>query len=129
MKITTKRAIKPKIRKEAEAKTSGQLGFYVDQTRCTGCYTCAVTCKDWHDVPAGPAKWLRVSTIEKGEFPNVNASFMVSLCYQCLEPACVDACLKGAIRKREEDGIVVVDRDKCMGWNNCDRPSSYKCPP
>jgi anaerobic dimethyl sulfoxide reductase subunit B (iron-sulfur subunit) len=37
-----------------------QLAFYFDQTRCTGCYTCAVACKDWHDVPAGPASWMRV---------------------------------------------------------------------
>jgi Fe-S-cluster-containing dehydrogenase component len=32
-----------------------QLGFYFDQTRCTGCNTCADACKDFNDIPAGPA--------------------------------------------------------------------------
>ena len=43
-----------------------QMGFYFDQTLCTGCYTCIVACKDWHDVPAGPASWMRLKTVEKG---------------------------------------------------------------
>ena len=38
-----------------------QLAFYFDQTRCTGCYACVVACKDWHDIPAGPASWMRVT--------------------------------------------------------------------
>ena len=39
-----------------------QLGFYFDQTRCINCFTCVVACKDWHDIPAGPASWLKVIT-------------------------------------------------------------------
>ena len=31
-----------------------QIGFYFDQTRCTGCSACRVACKDWNDIPAGP---------------------------------------------------------------------------
>ncbi|MEE8174036.1 MAG: 4Fe-4S binding protein [Dehalococcoidia bacterium] len=34
------------------------MAFYFDQTRCTGCYACSVACKDWDDVPAGPASWM-----------------------------------------------------------------------
>ena len=45
-----------------------QMGFYFDQTRCTGCYACVVACKDWHDIDAGPVSWMRVNTIEKGKF-------------------------------------------------------------
>ena len=40
---------------------SGQIGLFFDQTRCTGCYACIVACKDWNDVPPGPASWMRVS--------------------------------------------------------------------
>lgn len=40
-----------------------QVGFYFDQTRCTGCYTCAVACKDWHDIDAGPVNWMQVHVI------------------------------------------------------------------
>ena len=97
-----------------------QMGFYFDQSRCTGCYTCSVACKDWHDVAAGPASWLRVTTMERGKFPEVSVAFLVTSCYHCAEPPCVSACPVDAILKREEDGIVVVDGDKCVGGENCD---------
>ena len=92
-----------------------QMGFYFDQTRCTGCYTCVVACKDWHDVPAGPASWRRMLTIEKGTYPNVFVAFLATACYHCVKPACVDACPANAITKREQDGVVVVDREACLG--------------
>ena len=96
-----------------------QLAFYFDQTRCTGCYTCVVACKDWHDIPAGPASWMRVRTIEGGQYPDPFSAFLCLPCYHCAEPACVPACPQGAISKREEDGIVVVDGDACLGRDKC----------
>ena len=97
-----------------------QMGFYFDQSRCVGCYTCVIACKDWHDVPAGPASWLRVLTMERGKYPNVSVDFMFLPCYHCAEPSCVSACPVGAITKREEDGVVVVDRETCLGKDNCE---------
>ena len=97
-----------------------QLAFYLDQTRCTGCYTCVVACKDWHDVPAGPASWMRVTTIERGKYPNPFLAYLPSPCYHCAEPICIQACPVNAISKREEDGIVVVDREACLGKDNCE---------
>ncbi|MBW2090900.1 MAG: 4Fe-4S dicluster domain-containing protein [Deltaproteobacteria bacterium] len=96
-----------------------QTGFYFDQTRCTGCYTCVVACKDWHDIDAGPVSWRRVITIEKGKYPNLFVAFLSAACYHCLEPACADCCPVEAISKREEDGIVVVDSDICLGKDDC----------
>ncbi len=97
-----------------------QLGFYFAQTRCSGCYACAVACKDWHDVPAGPAKWMRVLSSEGGKFPELFVSHLAIPCYHCIEPTCVSACPVNAISKRELDGIVVVDREACLGKDNCD---------
>ena len=94
-----------------------QLAFYFNQTRCTGCYTCVVACKDWHDVPAGPASWIRVIAIERGKYPNPFWAYLLSHCYHCAKPACVSACPMNAISKREQDGIVVVDRETCLGSN------------
>jgi anaerobic dimethyl sulfoxide reductase subunit B (iron-sulfur subunit) len=96
-----------------------QKGIYFDQTRCTGCQTCEVACKDWHDVPAGLSKWIRVTTREEGQFPDLSVSFLVNCCYHCLRPACVAACPVQAVTKREEDGIVLVDRDACIGREKC----------
>jgi NADPH-dependent glutamate synthase beta subunit-like oxidoreductase len=96
-----------------------QLGFYFDQNRCTGCFACAIACKDWHDVPAGPARWLRLLYQEEGDFPNVYVSHMATPCYHCTEPVCAFVCPNEAVTKRDEDGIVVVDRDKCRGDQTC----------
>lgn len=108
-----------------------QMGFYFDQTRCTGCYTCVVACKDWHDVPAGPASWRRVATIEKGVFPDVFVAFFSGSCYHCADPACVAACPAGAITKSDESGVVTVDQSKCLGKDKCDlcwQACPYKAP-
>jgi anaerobic dimethyl sulfoxide reductase subunit B (iron-sulfur subunit) len=107
------------------------MGFYFDQTRCTGCYTCVVACKDWHDVPAGPASWRRVLTLEEGEFPDVFVAYLTASCYHCAEPACVAACPANAVVKREQDGIVVIDRETCLGRDRCDlcwQACTYKAP-
>jgi anaerobic dimethyl sulfoxide reductase subunit B (iron-sulfur subunit) len=97
-----------------------QYGMYIDQNRCSGCFACVVACKDWHDVPAGPASWIRVKTIEKGKYPDLFVAFLPTTCYHCQTPACVSACPVNAITKRAEDGIVTVDRETCRGKDNCD---------
>lgn len=96
-----------------------QLGMYIAQNRCTGCFACVVACKDWHDVPAGPASWIRLKTIEKGQFPNLFVAFLPITCWHCENPECVSACPAEAITKRDVDGIVIVDREACLGRDDC----------
>jgi nitrate reductase / nitrite oxidoreductase, beta subunit len=48
------------------------------------------------------------------------------ICNHCLNPACVAACPSGAIYKRGEDGIVVVDQNRCRGWRACVPACPYK---
>ncbi|MFC1823852.1 FAD-dependent oxidoreductase [Thermodesulfobacteriota bacterium] len=92
-----------------------QFGFYFDQTRCIGCFTCCVACKDWHDTPAGRANWIRLSYLERGEYPNPFVAYFPTACYHCAEPGCLTACPVGAIRKEEATGAVIVDREVCDG--------------
>ena len=96
-----------------------QKGFYFDQARCTGCVTCAVACKDWHDTPAGPANWMRIHYREEGNFPELFVSHVAAPCYHCAEPVCAFVCPNEALTKRDEDGVVVVDRDKCRDEKTC----------
>lgn len=106
-----------------------QWGFFFDQTRCTACQTCAVSCKDWHDVPAGPASWRRVRTREEGRFPQVAVSHLSLSCLHCARPACRDACPTHAITKRRDNGVVVVDRAKCLpGCRLCLAACPYEAP-
>jgi len=96
-----------------------QLGFYYDQTRCIGCYTCAIACKDWHDIHEKEVNWMQIQIIEKGKFPNLFMAYLAVPCYHCEEPSCIPACPQDAIYKRESDGIVLVDPDKCTGKEEC----------
>ncbi|MHA7132756.1 nitrate reductase subunit beta [Oerskovia turbata] len=48
------------------------------------------------------------------------------ICEHCLNPACVSACPSSAMYKRVEDGIVLVDQDKCRGWRMCVSACPYK---
>lgn len=105
-----------------------QIGFYFDQTRCTGCSACRVACKDWHDIPAGQENWMRVLYSEKGTFPDVFVSYTVGPCFHCLEPVCAAACPVKAITKSTEHGIVVVDSEACLGNDACDSKCLKACP-
>ncbi len=98
-----------------------QLGFYFNQTRCIGCHTCAVACKDWHDHQTGKVDWMRIETVEKGTYPHLFLAFMATPCHQCQDPSCLAVCPTEAISKRETDGIVVVDPDLCLGGEQCEK--------
>lgn len=63
-----------------------------------------------------------------GEFPNSYYFYLPRLCNHCTKPACLEACPLKAIYKREEDGIVLVDQDRCEGLQYCVAACPYKKP-
>jgi anaerobic dimethyl sulfoxide reductase subunit B (iron-sulfur subunit) len=102
-----------------------QLAFYFDQTRCIGCHTCVVACKDWNDLPAELVHWRRVSTFEEGAFPDVKVFHLSVSCNHCVRPACIEACPEEAISKRESDGVVVIESERCTGCRLCENACPY----
>ena len=60
------------------------------------------------------------------EFEQTFMFHLPRLCEHCLNPACVAACPSGAMFKRESDGIVLVDENKCRGWRMCISACPYK---
>ncbi|HZK35498.1 MAG TPA: nitrate reductase subunit beta, partial [Aeromicrobium sp.] len=62
----------------------------------------------------------------KFEFEQTFMFYLPRICEHCLNPSCVASCPSGAIYKREEDGIVLVDQDKCRGWRQCITGCPYK---
>ncbi|WP_322996312.1 nitrate reductase subunit beta [Castellaniella sp.] len=61
-----------------------------------------------------------------GQFENTFMMYLPRLCEHCLNPTCVASCPSGSIYKRAEDGIVLIDQDKCRGWRMCISGCPYK---
>jgi len=59
-------------------------------------------------------------------FENTFLMYLPRLCEHCLNPTCVASCPSGSVYKREDDGIVLVDQDKCRGWRMCISGCPYK---
>src|SRR5581483_6950360 len=62
----------------------------------------------------------------KAEYEQVFMMYLPRICEHCLNPACVASCPSGAMYKREEDGIVLVDQQACRGWRMCVSNCPYK---
>jgi nitrate reductase beta subunit len=60
------------------------------------------------------------------EIERVVFNYLPRICNHCLNPACVAACPSGAIYKRSEDGVVLVNEDKCRAWRMCVAACPYK---
>ncbi len=68
----------------------------------------------------------QVSDRVKMEFEQAFMFYLPRICEHCLNPACVASCPSGAMYKRSEDGIVLVDQDRCRGWRMCVSGCPYK---
>ena len=62
----------------------------------------------------------------KFEFEQTFMFYLPRICEHCLNPSCMASCPSGAIYKRAEDGIVLVDQDRCRGWRQCITGCPYK---
>ena len=110
-----------------------QLALVIDLNVCVGCHACVTSCKEWNTAgAAGPMSdqnpygadpsgtfFNRVQTFEVGEFPHTETVHFPKSCLHCEDPPCVPVCPTGASYKRAEDGIVLVDYDKCIGCKYC----------
>ncbi len=123
----------------AEAETlARQLALVIDLNVCVGCHACVTSCKEWNTAgSAGPlcdenaydanptgTFFNRVQTYEAGVFPLTETIHFPKSCLHCEDPPCVPVCPTGASYKRKEDGIVLVDYDKCIGCKYC----AWACP-
>ncbi len=105
----------------------------IDTTRCTGCEACVDACKEENDL--GPDR-LRpgqesVDALSSTRYTTVlrrpGEHYIKQQCRHCLEPACVSACLVGAMQKTPE-GPVIYDSELCMGCRYCIMACPYGIP-
>lgn len=67
-----------------------------------------------------------IQKVMYSQFENIFMMYLLCLCEYCLNLVCVVICLSGVIYKCEEDGIVLIDQDKCCGWCMCIIGCLYK---
>ncbi|MGI2258439.1 DMSO/selenate family reductase complex B subunit [Shewanella sp. GXUN23E] len=113
-----------------------QYGFYLDASKCSGCKTCQVACKDRSNMIVGP-KWRRVYEYTGGSWqqnPNgtftqdIFACYLALSCNHCNNPKCVQACPTGAMHKDRQTGLVRVFEESCIGCEACARACPYDAP-
>ncbi|MEE0704771.1 MAG: 4Fe-4S dicluster domain-containing protein [Adlercreutzia sp.] len=98
-------------------------GMLIDLKKCVGCHACATACKEAHGTRPGVRRSRVVREFE-GTYPNVRKTAVPMLCMQCENAPCVEICPTGASQKRE-DGIVVIDKDVCIGCKSCMNACPY----
>lgn len=102
------------------------VGFYFDQTRCTGCRACQVACKDKNRLEIG-VNYRKAATFSVGVFPAVKGYSYSFACNHCEKAACLENCPTGAIF-RAPDGTVVQDAAICIGCKTCVMSCPYGQP-
>ena len=112
-----------------------RMGVLIDTTVCIGCRRCEYACKGAHDIPQGSLQDYDDRTVfDKLRRPDIDALTVVNefegtatnetpidvkvQCMHCDHPACVSACIVGALSK-QENGSVIWDTDKCIGCRYC----------
>lgn len=113
-----------------------QYGFYFDGTRCTGCKTCVLACKDYNNlteeisfrniIEYGGGTWTDNGD---GTWVTDTYAYHISIaCNHCDAPVCLVNCPVGAISKDEETGRVWSDEGLCIGCGTCAQTCPYGAP-
>jgi sulfite dehydrogenase (quinone) subunit SoeB len=114
------------------------MALVIDLNVCVGCQACVTSCKEWntsgesgsladfnpYDADPSGTFFNRVQTFEAGSFPDAETIHFPKSCLHCEDPPCVPVCPTGASYKRKEDGLVLVDFDRCIGCKYC----AWACP-
>ena len=112
-----------------------QYGFLFDQRRCTGCKTCEIACKDYHDLP-GDLAFRTILEYAGGTWradgtgawtQDVFCYHVSTSCNHCSNPVCLRFCSGGAISKGD-GGLVSIDEALCVGCQSCFIACPYHAP-
>jgi formate dehydrogenase iron-sulfur subunit len=108
-------------------------GILTDTTLCTGCERCVEACRKENNLEKDlPRRWKRqIDDLSSTRFTTIvrkdGDHFVRRFCRHCQEPACVSACIVGALTKTAE-GPVIYDSDKCIGCRYCMMACPYGIP-
>ena len=115
------------------------FAILTDTTLCVGCEQCVEACKRTNGLGRDvPRRWKgRIDDLSSTRYTTIvrrpGDHFVRQQCRHCLEPACVSACLVGALQQKKNpegipEGPVIYDSDKCMGCRYCMMACPYGIP-
>jgi tetrathionate reductase subunit B len=106
------------------AENKRRWGFVIEVKRCIDCKACMVACKVENQVPLGKHRNWIGHIGPTGAFPELGLKFEPGNCMHCENPPCERVCPTGATYRRE-DGLVLVDYDRCIGCRYCMQACPY----
>lgn len=96
-----------------------RYAFVIDVSRCIDCRACLVACSVENKVPMNHTRiWVHNLGL-KGEFPELQQTFVPYNCMHCENPPCTEVCVSGATYKDAQTGLVLVDQEACIGCGFC----------
>ena len=101
--------------------------FVIDLDNCIGCMGCQVGCKMEHNVALGRGRIHVYQVGPWGEYPDLQTYWLPFQCQHCDNPICVKVCPTGASYKDPADGMVRIDKDKCIACERCKLNCPYEC--
>ena len=130
----------PALARERKAPPDDAVGLLYDTTLCVGCKACVVACREanglepdtttlgpLYDAPIGLGERAKnVIQLHASAVPG-RSSYVKKQCMHCVDPACVGACMLGALQKREF-GIVTWDGSLCIGCRYCQEVCPFDVP-
>lgn len=118
----------PDINFNSELIFMAKYGWLFDAKRCIECRACEAACKQWNGVETGiGVRYRLVRSRETGIFPNLTTEAMSMACNHCDNAWCMKACPVKAIWRRD-DGVVLIDQDKCVSCRMCAKLCPYQAP-
>lgn len=103
-----------------------QLGFLVNSAMCIGCHSCEMACKNYNRLDP-EIRWRKVYPVREDLFGAPARMFISLACNHCADPQCLKVCPVRAYSKRE-DGIVMHNRERCIGCRMCVMACPYSVP-
>ena len=136
---------------EAVEPLPDAVGMLYDSTRCVGCRACVAACKEANHLPADPSEFgpdhpegpadlsATAKTVVQTRAAGGSEAFVKRQCMHCVDPACVSACMLGALHKEgrgkrdtggevQGTGVVLYDPSLCVGCRYCQIACAYVAP-
>jgi Fe-S-cluster-containing dehydrogenase component len=125
--------------REAKTVHPEDIGMLYDSTRCVGCRACTTACKEANGLPPDVVETDGAAYNAPHDLSATNksilklyregdtAAFVKRQCMHCADPACVSACMAGALHKMD-NGIVAYDKSVCVGCRYCQIACAFDVP-